>query len=67
MLAWILVLVGAVNWGLVGVGYFVGSNLNVVQLLLGAWPMVEAIVYILVGLSALYCLVGCKSKSSTSM
>lgn len=47
-----LVLIGALNWGLVGLGGFLNMNLNVVNLLLGSWPMVEWIVYILVGLSA---------------
>ncbi len=47
----ILVIIGALNWGLVGIGDFAGSNLNVVNLLLGSWPTVESIVYILVGLA----------------
>lgn len=48
MVAWILLVVGGINWGLTAFGY------NVVNMLLGSWPMVEQIVYILVGLSALY-------------
>jgi uncharacterized membrane protein YuzA (DUF378 family) len=32
----------------------VGSELNVVNLLLGGMPMLEAIVYVLVGASAVY-------------
>ncbi len=44
-----LVVVGALNWGLVGL-----LNLNLVNMLLGSWPMVEKLVYILVGLSAVY-------------
>jgi uncharacterized protein len=50
----ILVVIGALNWGLIGIGGFIGRNLNVVNLLLGAWPQVEWIVYILVGLAAVY-------------
>lgn len=46
--AFILVIIGALNWGLTALGF------NVVNLLLGTWPMVEKIVYILVGLSAIY-------------
>ncbi len=49
----ILVIVGGLNWGLVALGSWMGSNWNVVNLLLGSWPMVENIVYLLVGLSAL--------------
>jgi len=44
-----LVLVGALNWGLVGAFGF-----NLVEAILGSWPMVAKLVYILVGLSALY-------------
>lgn len=60
MIAFVLVIVGALNWGLVGVGHFVETNLNVVNLLVGTWPAVEAVVYILVGLSAVGMLFGCK-------
>lgn len=49
MITWILVVVGALNWGLIG--FF---DFNLVMKLLGSWPMVERIVYILVGLSAVY-------------
>jgi hypothetical protein len=50
--AWILMVIGGLNWGLVGLGGFLGSDLNVVHMLLGSWPMVEWIVYVLVGLAA---------------
>lgn len=49
----LLLFVGGLNWGLVGLGGFLGSDLNVVHMLLGSWPMVEWIVYLLVGLAAL--------------
>ncbi len=65
LVAWVLVLIGALNWGLIGVSYFMSQNWNVVTILLGSWPQVEAVVYILVGLSALYSLVTCKSKSGS--
>ncbi|PJE63692.1 DUF378 domain-containing protein [Candidatus Roizmanbacteria bacterium CG10_big_fil_rev_8_21_14_0_10_45_7] len=51
MLTFLLVVVGALNWGLVGLFDF-----NLVTTLVGAWPMVERLVYILVGLSAVYVL-----------
>lgn len=53
-IARILVIVGGVNWGLVGLGMLMGSNWNVVNMLLGSWATLEAIVYVLVGLSAVY-------------
>jgi len=52
--AWILVMVGGVNWLLVGIGGFAGANWNVVNMILGSWPQVEWLVYVLVGLSAVY-------------
>jgi uncharacterized membrane protein YuzA (DUF378 family) len=54
IIAFILLLVGGLNWGLVGLGGFVGGDWNVVHMILGSWPAVEWIVYILVGLSAIY-------------
>jgi uncharacterized membrane protein YuzA (DUF378 family) len=39
-----LVVVGAVNWGLVGL-----LNINLVTLLLGGWPLLVTVVYVLIG------------------
>jgi uncharacterized membrane protein YuzA (DUF378 family) len=47
-----LVVIGALNWGLVAIGTYMGSNWNVVNLLLGSWPAVETLVYLLVGIAA---------------
>jgi uncharacterized membrane protein YuzA (DUF378 family) len=52
-LAFILVIIGGLNWGLIAIGYWMGSNWNVVNLLLRQWPVIENVVYLLVGLSAL--------------
>jgi uncharacterized membrane protein YuzA (DUF378 family) len=41
---------------------FMNSNWNVVNLLLGSWPVVEGIVYVLVGLATLAMIFGCKCK-----
>lgn len=58
-IAWVLVIVGGLNWGLVGAGSFLGMDLNLVKMLLGSWPMIESIVYIVVGVSALVSIFGC--------
>lgn len=50
----VLVIVGALNWGLVGIGHLVDANWNVVNLLLGGFPTIEALVYVVVGLAGLY-------------
>ena len=47
----ILVIVGALNWGLVGL-----LDLNVVNMVLGSMAGLEKIVYILVGLSGVLAL-----------
>ncbi|PID84547.1 DUF378 domain-containing protein [Candidatus Gracilibacteria bacterium] len=44
----ILVIVGALNWGLVG-----AFDFNLVNTLFGSLPVLEKIVYIVVGLAAL--------------
>ncbi len=49
MVTFALTVIGALNWGLVGL-----MNVNVVQLILSPWPALLRIVYILVGLSAVY-------------
>lgn len=54
MLCKLLLIIGGLNWGLVGLGMLMTKNLNVVNMLLGSWPMAEAIVYLLVGLSAIW-------------
>lgn len=62
MVAFVLLAVGGLNWGLVGLGNWMGNNWNLVNLLVGAWPMVENLVYVLVGVSAVVIAVGHKSE-----
>ncbi len=59
-IAFVLVIVGGLNWGLVALGNWMGSNWNVVNLLLGQWMTLENIVYLLVGLGAVSLLVSHK-------
>ena len=56
MVAFLLLVVGGLNWGLVGL-----FNYNLVEMLLGSMPSVVMIVYVLVGLSAVY--IGVTHKS----
>lgn len=49
--AFLLTVVGALNWGLVGL-----LDFNLVNAVLGSMPTVEMVVYVLVGLSAVYIL-----------
>lgn len=64
--ACILVLIGALNCGLVGIGYFIKANLNVLNIILGNWPnieYIEYIVYILIGVSAIVKIASCKKAT----
>lgn len=60
-IAKILVIVGGINWGLVGIGMVFGNiNLNIVDLIFGSAPTLEAIIYILVGISSITLFCCCK-------
>ena len=58
-----LMVVGAINWGLVGLAALLGNGAdwNVVHALLGKWMTVENVVYVLVGLSGVWGLVSFKA------
>lgn len=51
-LAFLLVIVGALNWGLVGL-----FNFDLVAAIFGSMSVASRIVYVLVGLSGLYLLI----------
>lgn len=66
----VLVGIGALNWGLVGLGWLAGGrDWNLVHMIFGQWMTVEAIIYLLVGLAAIkffWCkCAGCKGVCST--
>ena len=48
LIANILLIIGGLNWGLYAFGY------NIVSMIFGSIPMLEMVIYVLVGLSALY-------------
>ncbi len=54
LIAYIFLFIGGINWGLVGIGHFAQGDWNLVSMVLGQYPEVESIVYILVGVSAVY-------------
>lgn len=60
----ILLVVGGINWGLIGIGMLLGKMdpWNVVNMVLESMPTLEAIVYLLVGVAAVMKLIGCKCK-----
>lgn len=52
IVSYVLVLIGAINWGLVG-----AFDFNLVSYLFGDMTRVSRIIYLLVGLSALLCVI----------
>jgi uncharacterized membrane protein YuzA (DUF378 family) len=48
IIAFILLVIGGLNW------LFVAFGWNLVTMLFGTWPTVVMVIYILVGLSAIY-------------
>jgi len=61
IIALVLVIVGGLNWGLVGL-----LNFDLVATIFGAMSMLSRIVYTLVGLSALYLIIIIKKLLQTS-
>ena len=49
IIALVLIIVGAINWGLIGI-----FNFNLVETLFGGFSVISRIVYILVGISGLW-------------
>lgn len=56
LVIWTLLVIGGLNWGLVGL-----FNFNLVAAIFGPGSLLERVVYVLVGLSALYDIVFIKS------
>lgn len=48
-IALILIIIGAINWGLIGI-----FNFNLVDTIFGAMSVISRIIYILVGISGLW-------------
>ena len=46
LVAFTLLVIGGLNWGLTALGW------NVVNMVVGSWPALETLVYVLVGLAA---------------
>ena len=55
-IAVVLVVVGALNWGFIGLAHFLtdAANWNLVNQLFGSWPAVEFAIYLIVGLASLW-------------
>ncbi len=60
--AWVLLIVGGLNWGLVGLLKF-----DLVMYLFGQWEWVTRGIYVLVGVAAVMMLMVCKCCMECSM
>lgn len=63
MIAWVLLIIGGLNWGLVGL-----ADIDLVATIFGAGSVISRIIYIIIGLSGIWgiycCLTCCKDKCS---
>lgn len=62
MVAWILLIIGALNWGLVG-----ATDIDLIAKIFGAGTLISRLIYILIGLSGIYgiyVMATCKDKCS---
>jgi uncharacterized membrane protein YuzA (DUF378 family) len=57
--AWLLIVVGGLNWGLVG-----AFKYNLVDKIFGAGSTISKVVYVLVGLAAVYSVIAVVAKMS---
>ena len=65
-IAKILVIIGGINWGFIGLGMLIGKTWNFMDMILGSMPTILNIIYLLMGLSALMMIFGCKCKKCTN-
>lgn len=56
-ICWLLVVIGALNWGLVGI-----FDWNLVTAIFGSVSWLERLIYILVGIGGLCLLISCPGK-----
>jgi uncharacterized membrane protein YuzA (DUF378 family) len=63
-IAYVLLIIGGINWGVYGV-----SGYDIVNIIFGSIPVIANIIYVLVGLSAVYILLNryvlCDCKKSS--
>lgn len=63
MIAWVLLIIGGLNWGLVG-----ALDTDLVAKIFGAGTTISRLIYILIGLSGIYgiyAMANCKDKCSS--
>jgi uncharacterized membrane protein YuzA (DUF378 family) len=60
----VLLIIGGLNWGLIGLGMLLGQadSWNVINMIFGSLPILEGLIYLLVGIAAVIKIFGCKCK-----
>lgn len=68
MIGKVLLIVGGINWGLVGLGTLLqsGSSWNVVEMIFGPVSTLTSIIYVLVGIAGVMKIFGCKCSKCMS-
>ena len=69
MVVKVLLIIGGLNWGLMGLGMLMGNDANawnVVHMIFNSVPTLEGIIYLLVGVAAVMKIFGCKCKKCMS-
>lgn len=56
VVVWSLLTIGGINWGMIGI-----FNIDLIAVLFGSMTMVTRLIYALVGISAIYEILGIKS------
>jgi len=60
-IAKILLVIGGLNWGLIGIGNLIGGgNWDIIAVIFGSASVISSLLYLIVGLSTVYILVGYK-------
>jgi len=59
-----IVIIGGITWGLIGLGMILGSigNWNIINIIFGSVPVLEAVLYIIIGVAAVMMIFDCKCK-----
>lgn len=53
-ISFVITVLGSIQWGLIGLGGFIGKNINIVSFLSRGNSVFEYVVYLVVGISALF-------------
>lgn len=62
-ISYVLVIIGGLDWGLAGIGGWIGGNWNVINLIFGSVSWLENLIYVLIGIAAIIIIFVRKERS----